>query len=160
MANGYKNYKRPALDIIDKNQGETNHKIAKLDTVKEGPKDVIGNPGIPHIAQKILQLLDQKSQLAFRQICKSWKAQIDQPLFWIKKLDLLEQSKNIHDSWIDLIGRIEKGSFLEKEVTNCLMAWSKDYSDYPEMQDMTPIFAAIISGHTSIVKFITSPSLK
>ena len=66
MANGYENYKRPrpALDIIDKNQEETNHKIAKLDTVKEGPKDVIGNPGIPHIAQKILELLDQKSQLA------------------------------------------------------------------------------------------------
>ena len=64
MANGHK---RPG-PALDKNQEEANHKIAKLDTVtvEEPAKDVIGNPGIPHIAQKLLQLLDQKSQMSFR----------------------------------------------------------------------------------------------
>ena len=65
-----------------------------------------------------------KTQLEFRLVCKSLKAHVDQPLFWIQKLDINRgQSKKVHDAWIDLMQRIEEGSFLEQELVECLMKW-------------------------------------
>ena len=38
--------------------------------------NVIGNPGFPGINQNILFYLDHESQMAFRQVCQSWKEQL------------------------------------------------------------------------------------
>ena len=48
---------------------------------------------------------------------------MDQPISWIKKLDKGDQSTQLHDAWIDLIQRIEKGFSLEQELIECLMKW-------------------------------------
>ena len=48
---------------------------------------------------------------------------MDQPIFWIQKLDKEGQSEELHDAWIDLVQRIEKGSFLEQQLVKCLMKW-------------------------------------
>ena len=93
---------------------ETKQKIARLET-----NSVIGNPGYPGINQNILFCLDHKSQMAFRQVCQSWKEQVDQPIFWIKKLNL--KSQGLGNVWIDLVGKIKKEYDLVKEVTECLM---------------------------------------
>ena len=69
---------------------------------------VIGNPGFPHINQNILSCLDHKSQMAFKQVCQSWKQQVDAPLFWIKKLNLKSHPIELGNVWIDLVGRIQK----------------------------------------------------
>ena len=84
---------------------------------------LIGNPGFSNINQSILSYLDHQSQMSFRSVCQSWKEQVDQPYFWIEKLDSKGQSKNLRNSWIDLVGRIQKGSDLEKEVMECFMKW-------------------------------------
>ena len=73
--------------------------------------------------QTILSYLDHQSQMVFKLVCQSWKEEVDQPLFWIKKLNLESYPKGLGNVWIDLVGRIQKGSDLEKEVTECLMKW-------------------------------------
>ena len=45
--------------------------ITKLET-----NCIIGNPGFPSVNQNILFYLDHKSQMAFRQVCQSWKEQL------------------------------------------------------------------------------------
>ena len=75
-----------------KSRGKSN-KIATFEP--EGANVVIGNPGFSCINQIILSFLDHESQMSFRQVCQSWKAQVDQPQFWIKKLDL--KGKDLFD---------------------------------------------------------------
>ena len=107
--------------MINGQKMEANKKVAtKLDLEPKHAKNVIGNPAFPHISQKILQLLNTKSQISFRQVCQSWKLQVDQPFFWIKKLNF---TKVAHDAWIDFLGRIDETSKLNEEVTNCLMEY-------------------------------------
>ena len=97
---------------------EANNRVAKLDQEPKHANNVIGNPAFPHISQKILQLLNTKSQISFRQVCQSWKLQVDQPFFWIKKLNC---TKVDLDAWIDLLGRIDETSKLNEKVTICLI---------------------------------------
>ena len=66
---------------------EINQKITKLEF-----NSIIGHPAFPGINQHILFYLDHESQMAFRQVCQSWKEQVDIPLFWIKKLNRVGQN--------------------------------------------------------------------
>ena len=44
---------------------------------------VIGNENVPAIAKKIFDLLDQKTLLKARGVCKEWKQQVDEKTsFW------------------------------------------------------------------------------
>ena len=101
---------------------ETKKEFANLEA-----NTIIGNPGFQCINEKILFFLDHKSQMAFRQVCQSWKEQVDQPFFWIKKINLKSHPKELGNMWIDLVGRIQKGSNLEKEVIECLMKWYRKH---------------------------------
>ena len=111
---------------------ETKNKIAKLDSeiLCNQVNTIIGNAGFPGINQNILFCLDHKSQMAFRQVCHSWKKEVDQPIFWIKKLNLKSHPKELGNMWIDLLGRFQKGSDLEKEVTECLMKWYGEHQSF------------------------------
>ena len=131
---------------------ETKKKIPKL------MNTVIGNPGFPDINKNILFCLDHKSQIAFRQVCQSWKEEVDQPWFWIKKLNLKSHPKELGNVWIDLVGRIQKGSDLEKEVTECLMKWYRKHQLFTEsgLKGMSPTHIAAIFGHTNIAMFVAS----
>ena len=77
---------------------------------------ITNNPGFSHISSKIFGLLDHKDQLTVRSVCQSWKAHIDEPHFWIKKLDRKGQSEDLRNKWIDLVQRIERGSSIESEL--------------------------------------------
>ena len=118
-----KHMKRQVCDEIR----ETKKEIVKPKTIS-----IIGNPGFHQINQNILFCLDHKSQMGFRKVCQSWKQQVDQPFFWIKKLNLKSHPKGLGNKWIDLVGRIQKGSYLEKEVTNCLMKWYGMHQSWDE----------------------------
>ena len=122
-------------------------------------ESLIGNPGFPGINQNILFSMDHKSQMAFRQVCQSWKEQVDQPLFWIKKLNLKSHAKELGNAWIELVGRIQKGSDLEKEVIECLMKWyGKPQSLSKVLKGATPTHIAARFGYTNIVVFVASYS--
>ena len=89
---------------------EMKQKIVKLET-----NNIIGNDGFPSINQNILFYLDHESQMAFRQVCQSWKEQVDVPLFWIKKLNLKSHPKQLGNTWIDLVGRLQRDQILKKK---------------------------------------------
>ena len=121
---------------------------------------IIGNPGFPGINQNILFSMDHNSQMAFRQVCQSWKEQVDQPLFWIKKLNLKSHAKELGNAWIELVGRIQKGSDLEKEIIECLMKWYGKPNPWSGkvLKGMTPTHIAARFGYTNIVVFVASYS--
>ena len=54
----------------------------------------INNPGLQHIAEKILQLLCKYSLLKYRLVNSSWKRILDQPIFWFNKLVIKEFLEN------------------------------------------------------------------
>ena len=91
---------------------ESKKMITKLDSeiLFNQVNTIIGNPGFPGINQNILFCLDHKSQMAYRQVCQSWKQEMDQPIFWIKKLNLKSHPNKLGNIWIDLVGRIQRGS--------------------------------------------------
>ena len=134
---------------------EMKPKIMKLKT-----NSIIGNPGFPSINQNILFYLDHKSQMAFRQVCQSWKEQVDVPLFWIKKLHRKSHPKQLGNTWIDLVGRLQKGSDLEKEVTKFLMKWYRKHQSWSDeaLKGMTPTHIAAVLGYTNIFMFVASYS--
>ena len=68
---------------------------------------IIGNPGFPSINQNILFSMDHNSQMAFRQVCQSWRKQVDQPFFWIKKLNLKRNSREVGKIWIGFVRKIQ-----------------------------------------------------
>ena len=119
---------------------------------------VLSNPGFSQIAQNIIWCLDHKSQLNCRMVDQTWKAQVDQPYFWIKKLDYKGQSKDLREAWIDLAGKFEKGSYLEQELSKCLMMFFFEYSSIPEsaLNGIMPIHVAACYGHTKIIEFLAS----
>ena len=116
------------------------------------------NLGFSNITKKILLNLDQKDLQACRLVCHSWKMQVDKPHLWIKKCDYKGQSEDLHNTWFDLVRRIEKGSFLEKQLANCLMNWNGLIHTYSEeeLEGITPIHIATRFGFTDIVKLIAS----
>ena len=119
----------------------------------------MSNPGFSHIAQNIIWRLDHKSQLNCRMVDQTWKAQVDQPYFWIKNLDYKKgQSKDLSKAWIDLVGEFAKGSYLKQELTKCLMRFFAQYSSIPEYarNGIMPIHVAVPLGNTEIVKFIAT----
>ena len=111
--------------------GGKRNKRAKNDKTKltDNLTTVFDNPGFSHVAQKIFSNLDHNEQLKCRLVCKSWKTHLDldQPFFWIKKLNKKGQSKKLRNSWNTLLQRIEKGSLLEKELIQCLKQSYKNY---------------------------------
>ena len=132
---------------------EINQKITKLEI-----NSIIGNPAFPGINQRILFYLDHESQIVFRQVCQSWKEQVDVPLFWIKKLNRKSHPKQLDNTWQDLVGRIQKGSDLEKEVTECLMKWYGRLQSWSDeaLKGMTPTHVAALLGYTNIFMFVAS----
>ena len=145
--------KRPASNQIQREE----NKIAKLEEIQM-ENCLIGNPGFSDINQTILSYMDHQSQMAFRQVCQSWKEEVDQPLFWIKKLNLESYPKGLGNVWIDLVGRIQKGSDLEKEATECLMKWYGKHQSYIEesLKGMSPTHIAAIFECTNIAMFVAS----
>ena len=81
------------------------------------------------------------------------KIHVDQPIFWIQKLDKSGRPKELHDALIDLLQRIEKGSFLEQELVKCLMIWYGMQISWPQtsLSGVTILHISATSGIKSIV---------
>ena len=60
-------------------------------------------PGLQHISEDIFKFLDKKSLMNCRSTNSSWKNVLDQPIFWLQKLEMEgweALSKNIEDQHI------------------------------------------------------------
>ena len=116
------------------------------------------HPGFSNITEKILLHLVHKDLQSCRLVCHSWKMQVDQPRFWIKKCNQRGQSGDLFNAWFDLVRRIEKGSFLEKELVKCIRTWHGVIHTYAkeELDGITPVHIATRCGFKDIVEFIAS----
>ena len=50
-------------------------------------ESITKNSGLLHISEKVFKFLDQQSLMDCRMVNKSWKQVLDQPIFWLKKLN-------------------------------------------------------------------------
>ena len=118
------------------------------------------NPGLVHISQNIFWHLDHDSLLSCRLVSESWKSQVDQPYFCIRKLDLIGQPKDLCNAWNILIGKIEgddAAGYLIEEVTQLLMRSRCCISDLLKThQSIAPIHLAANFGSINIVKYLAS----
>ena len=118
------------------------------------------NPGLVHISQNIFWHLDHDSLLSCRLVSESWKSQVDQPYFCIRKLDLIGQPKDLRNAWNILIGKIEgddAAGYLIEEITQILMRSRRCISDLLKTHEsIAPIHLAANFGSIDIVKFLAS----
>ena len=92
--------------------------LQKLETAESlsSLNDLISNSGFSHITQNILKNLDSKSQLNCRLVYTSMKSHVDQPMFWINKLDQKGMSKDLRNSLIEMLQWIEKENKLRPHI--------------------------------------------
>ena len=86
---------------------------------------------------------------------------VDQPIFWTEKFEKRGQSKELHDAWIDLIQRIEKGSFLEQQLVKCLMKWYRKKNNLSQelLDGITVHHISAFCGVKSILELIVSSNI-
>ena len=82
--------------------------------------------GIPFVGQKVFQALPDEDLKRCRLVCKSWKGLIDDPTFWLKKLNTNGQPKEVHKEWLDLIEKaeswgVDKTQFVSSLLTKYFM---------------------------------------
>ena len=145
---------------ISKSEEHFGRKSKRTKVDKTNRADVVttvfDNPGFSHVAQEIFSNLEHNEQLKCRLVCKSWKTHLDQPVFWIKKLNNLGQSKKLFNSWTALLPRIEKGSFLEQETINCLRKSHKHNHVIMYHEGIDLIHIVAMFGSIKLMKLIES----
>ena len=112
----------------------------------------ITNPGFHHLGQNILRHLNKKTLLSLRLVNHSSKYFVDNPRFWLKKLDYKNNgSKELHEAWLTLIQKVEeKDSDLKQNVAANLIKlfddnlWGENF----------PLNVLSGFGDVKLVKFI------
>ena len=67
------------------------------------------NPGFEHLGQKILRHLKKKNLLALRLVNNSTKDFVDNPKFWLKKMNYKNRElMELHEAWSKLIKKVEE----------------------------------------------------
>ena len=120
--------------------------------------------GMPHITKIILSFLKREDLLNCRILCKSWKQILDNPKFWLKKLNAIGQPENVTEKWTNLIGQAEVSGFDKKKLAYCLMLKFCKISQKPLLTEssefhlkLPPIFNALCQNTPSMedtIRFI------
>ena len=77
--------------------------------------------GLDHIGEKIFKFHKGKDILNFRLVCKSWQQILDNPMYWLKKLNKIGQSKNVFNETSTLIRKASKYGILPTKIGYCLL---------------------------------------
>ena len=144
-------------------------------------------PGLQRISEDIFELLDKKSLMDCRLVNSSWKNVLEQPIFWLKKMNLENVPMNVHQSWKNLAQQLEDGHPKKEFVLTLIKIYKKTERITPMeivsdlcMSDLvmfvlghpnkkvvghiTPIDLAEIYGLTEVVEVLKkkyfSPNLK
>ena len=59
--------------------------------------------GIQHIAEKVFNSVPSDDILNCRSICRNWKQILDNPKFWLKKLNKMGQNKTAYEDCLKLL---------------------------------------------------------
>ena len=101
------------------------------------------------IGRKITNLLEMESLQSCRLANSSMKNMVDDPRFWLQKLDKKGLSKEHLIKWRKLINVVENTD-LEENITKCLMKMYQNFSKWAQ----APIHIASKAGEASLVKII------
>ena len=115
-------------------------------------ENLIDNPNLGvHIGQKILDFLDSDSIKSCRLVNSSMKNMVDDPKYWILKLDkkgLLSQEHST--KWRKLIDLVENTD-LEENVIKCMIRMHQNFKEWAQA---APIHITCMAGDASLVQMI------
>ena len=77
--------------------------------------------GLDHIGEKIFKFHQGKDILNFRLVCKSWKDILENPMYWLKKLNKIGQSKKVFNETLILIRKAFVSGISETKIGHCLL---------------------------------------
>ena len=101
------------------------------------------------IGRKITNLLEMESLQSCRLANSSMKNMVDDPRFWLQKLDKKGLSKEHLIKWRKLINVVENTD-LEENMTKCLMKMYQNFSEWAQ----APIHIASKAGEASLMRII------
>ena len=115
-------------------------------------ENLINNPNLAvDIGQKITNFLDLKSLQTCRLVNKSMKNLVEDPTFWLKRLEKRGGlSPEYSLKWKKLIKLVENTDF-STNVTNCLI---RMYQNFDLEWCQGPIYVAAKAGDASLAQFI------
>ena len=113
----------------------------------------ITNPGFEHLGQNILRFLNKKSSLEFRLVNYSAKDFVENPRFWLKKLNYKNSgSVELHEAWLTFIQMVEeRNPLLKKNIALVLM---KLVDNSYDIKKLFPLGVLSLFGDLHLVKFI------
>ena len=77
---------------------------------------------LPHIGEKMFGILTIEDLFHCQLVCKAWNLFLTNPMFWLKKLKILGQSKEITKKWMELIQRSNELLLHKEAISKCLKA--------------------------------------
>ena len=77
---------------------------------------------LPHIGEKMFGNLTIEDLFHCQLVCKAWNLVLTNPMFWLKKLKNLGQSKEITQKWMELIQRSNELQVHKEAISKCLKA--------------------------------------
>ena len=111
---------------------------------------LINNPSLKiDIAQNITNLLDIESLQYCRLVSSSMKNVVDNPRFWLQKLDKKGLDKQHLTQWRKLVDLVEDTDLMGN-VTKCLMKMYQHFSEWAQ----APIHIASKAGDIDLVQMI------
>ena len=115
----------------------------------------------PHIAEKIFNFMDINCLQNLRSVCRSWQNIIDNPIFWLTKLNKFGQPADITEKWQTIIAKAKESEMSNEKVTQALATRFCSLSDEDDFlanhfwEDL-PIITALKCGSLEIVDFLTN----
>ena len=80
---------------------------------------IIENPGLQHLAQRMLIYLDKTSIASFRFVNQDCKNIVDDPIFSLKKLSqLVDVPKDLIENWKKIIPKLLGNDSIQQEIGN------------------------------------------
>ena len=77
--------------------------------------------GLDHIGEKIFKFHQSKDILNFRLVCKSWKQILENPIYWLKKLNKLGQTKKSYHDTMILTRKAYRAGIPPTKIGYCLL---------------------------------------
>ena len=77
--------------------------------------------GLDHIGEKIFKFHQGRDILNFRLVCKSWQQILDNPMYWLKKLNKIGQPKKAYKDQMVLIRKAIRAGIPPTKIGYCLL---------------------------------------
>ena len=98
-------------------------------------------PGLQHVSEDIMKLLDMKSLMNCRLVNSSWKNVINHPTFWLTKMKREEIPEDVQRSWKMLAQELNNDDQLSNEFVLILTKLMKS-----NQKKIKKVFGSIL-GH-------------